>query len=87
MKQPWFCIIECDRRSMTEIVSEIAGRYHVRVADIIGHRRTPVLGMARQEAYDVIRVERPDLTSGQVARFLNRESSTIRHAWRKQQAA
>lgn len=88
MKQPWFCIVaELGPRSVPEIIADVAKRHGITVTELLGQRKPVHVTAARMEAYRIAGEERPDLSSGQIARFFKREGSTIRHAWLKQQAA
>lgn len=89
MREPWFRIVEIiepSGRSMADICVDVAGEFGIRVADIRGGRRNPGLRKARRKAFDMVRMERPDLSSAQVAAFFNVEGSTVRHVWRRLEA-
>lgn len=86
MREPWFRIIEVREsggRSMADIAIEAASRTGTRLSELRGGRQSPGISRARRAAFNAIRLERPDLTSQQVAMFFNVEGSTVRHAWRR----
>lgn len=86
MRAPWFSIIdviETRGRSIADISAEVANECGVdlrvmRSALVLDH-----IVAARDKALARIRRERPDVSSGTVAAYFNREPSTIRHSWRK----
>lgn len=85
-RKPFFEIIEVIEprgRSMADIVKEVAARRKVSVREMRSGCFYRYITQARQEAYRAIRSERPDITSGQIAIFFNREGSTIRHHFRQ----
>lgn len=84
MRPPWFSIIEVIEprgRSMHDIASGIAARHCISMALLRGQRRSTTLFAVRKKIYQQIKIERPDLSSGAVARFMNRDGSSVRHAW------
>ena len=83
-REPWFRIIDIiDPRgaSLAEIARQEAEKAGVTVEDIRGMRRQRNLVRVRFAVYRRAKLERPDLTSSQVARFMRKDSSTVRHAW------
>lgn len=85
MREPWFQILEVREargRSMADIAKSVAEQFGLTVTDLRSERRSKVILRARMEALRAIRDERRDLTSAQVSRFFNKESSTIRYHWR-----
>jgi chromosomal replication initiation ATPase DnaA len=66
-------------RSVEEIVSESLERHGVSLVELRGHRQSDRLKAARGEALVRVWKERPDLSSGEVGRYFNREGSSVRH--------
>jgi chromosomal replication initiation ATPase DnaA len=90
MRKPWFCIIdisEPEGRSVEEITREVARRRGIDIKAICSRNTFPEVICARMEAYAAIMRERPDLKSDAVAGFFNKNSSSVRHAWRRLRAA
>jgi chromosomal replication initiation ATPase DnaA len=86
VREPWFSIIdvtECRGRSIADIARDIIERRKVSLDAVRGQRRDKTIVTVRHEIIDQVRRERIDLTSGHLARFLNRDPATIRHYWRK----
>jgi hypothetical protein len=89
-RKPWFQILEVIEprgRSMADIVNEVVKRRKVSLREVLGARQHEYLLEARREIYEAIRAERPDLSSNQVGKFMNRDGSRIRHFWRNQSEA
>lgn len=88
-KKPWFRIVEVVEptgRTMADIAAEIAAKRLVPLKDMRGSSRRHEISRARWAAYRQIKLERPDLTSTQVAMYFNRDASSVRHAWRAMEA-
>lgn len=86
LPKPWFRIIEVRERSglsLADIARQEADRAGVRLADMRGPCRMHNVSRARRAVYCRVRLERPDLTSSQVGRFMRKEASAIRHTWRQ----
>lgn len=86
MREPWFQILdvwENGRLSLADIAQQVAEETGVPLAEIRGGRRRHYQLRARWKLIERVRVERPDLSSSQVARFLNVDGSTVRGRWRK----
>ena len=69
-------------RPMEEIVSEVARQCETPLAVIRGKdagASPPGIRAVRRNAILAVTSERPDLSSNQIARYFNRDSSTIRH--------
>jgi hypothetical protein len=84
-REPWFRIIEVHEergRSMADIVGDVCRQTNVPLAKMKEHARNELISAAKSEAMFAIRRERPDLTSGTVAKFFNCESSSVRRRWR-----
>jgi chromosomal replication initiation ATPase DnaA len=82
MRKPWFSIIEVierSGRSLADIVGEVAREHEVSLDDLRSNRQPPVLRAVRREVVKRVWRERPDLSSTQIGRFLNRDASSIRH--------
>jgi hypothetical protein len=71
-----------DRRSVADIVKEVADFYGVTVDSVCGSRGIPVISTARKAAYYAIYMERPDLSLTEIGRLLGRDHSTIIHGAR-----
>lgn len=81
-REPWFEILEvCDTRgrSMPDIAAECIRRHHVSLKEMRGPGQSGYVAKARRATLAAIVGERPDLSSGQIGHFLNRDPSTIRH--------
>lgn len=86
MRKPWFEIIEVVEargRSMADIVAGIAAKHRVTLRELRGASFERRLVAARREAYLAIRRERGDISSARIGAFLDKEGSTVRHAWRR----
>jgi chromosomal replication initiation ATPase DnaA len=86
LREPWFRIIEVIElhgRSVADIVHGVVAKHGVTVTDIRGQRQNKGIRRARTEAMQAVASERPDLSSGQAAIFFRRDSSSIRHLWRR----
>lgn len=86
MRKPWFEIIEVVEargRSMADIVAGIAVKHRVTLIELRGSSKLQKVVDARREAYLAIRRERGDIPSERVGAFLDKEGSTVRHAWRR----
>ena len=70
-------------RSIEEIVSEILDKAGVSLVEFRGHRQSLRLREVRAAAMLKVWAERPDLSSGEIARYFNREGSTVRHVLSK----
>lgn len=84
-RKPWFRILsvrEKSGRSIADIAKEVCTEFDVPVADVRGPRTYSEALKARREFMTRVFYERPDLSSNQVAIFLNKEGSTVRHFWR-----
>jgi chromosomal replication initiation ATPase DnaA len=85
MREPWFRIVdvfEGDRRSMADIVVEVAGLHSVQLKEMRGARQNRQVAKARKDAIVRLKFERPDLSSGTIANFLRCDPSHVRHIWR-----
>jgi chromosomal replication initiation ATPase DnaA len=81
-REPWFSIIEVHEptgRSMADIAAEVAAEHGVEVSRLRGPEQTYNVNAARHAAIRRVSQERPNLSSGQIARFFCRDGSTIRH--------
>lgn len=90
MREPWFRIVSVSERggrSMADIVKDVAESRGLTVEDLRGWRNTKPIATARHVAWEQIRVERPDLSSSQVARYFRRDGSTVRHRWLRMERA
>lgn len=88
MREPWFRIIEVREpsgRSIADIAKQAANEFGMRLSDM-RDRRYPSARSARRRALQMIRTERRDLSSSQVAAFFGMEGSTVRHVWRRFEA-
>jgi chromosomal replication initiation ATPase DnaA len=82
-REPWFSIIEVHEstgRSMADIAAEVAAEHGVEVAALRGSSQANEITWVRRAAFRRIHQERPDLSSGQIARYFHREGSSVRHA-------
>lgn len=82
MRKPWFRIIEvveCSGRSMADIVADVARQHEVSLSELRSNRQPPRLRAIRKEVLRRVWSERPDLSSAQIGKFLNRDPSSIRH--------
>lgn len=89
MREPWFRIVEvveANGRSIADIARDVADEHGVSLADIRGSRRTREILRARHQAMMQCRYQRPDLSSGQVAQYFQRDASTVRHLWAREAA-
>jgi chromosomal replication initiation ATPase DnaA len=66
-------------RPIEEIVAEKLNFHGVSLVELRGARQSMRLRQVRREALEAVWLERPDLSSGQVAKYFNREGSTVRH--------
>jgi chromosomal replication initiation ATPase DnaA len=81
MRKPWFSIIEVierSGRSLADIVGEVAREHEVSLVDLRGNRQPARLRVVRKEVVRRVWSERPDLSSSQIGKFLNRDPSAIR---------
>lgn len=88
MRTPWFQIIDVVEprgRSIADIAAECAEEFGVNLNVLRSPLMFDHIVDARHKTLARIRQERPDLRSHQVAAYFHRESSTIRHSWRKTQ--
>lgn len=82
-REPWFCILDVvdpRGRSIAEISAEAAREMKVPLEVLRGTLYSQRLHQKRLVVYSRIKAERPDVRSDQIARYFNREASTIRHA-------
>lgn len=89
MRKPWFEILEVTEArgpTMHDIVAEVSETHGVHPGVIRGARQDKQAIKARHAALVRVKRERPDLPSTQVALYFRRDSSTIRHHWRKASA-
>lgn len=89
-RDPWFRIIEVvepQGLSLADIVKQVAQRHRTTVERVRSGDRSHKLAAARREIYQRAKRERPDLTSAQIAIFMGKESSVVRHVWRQMEAA
>ncbi|RWL14867.1 MAG: hypothetical protein EOR57_31470 [Mesorhizobium sp.] len=86
MREPWFHILdvtEARGRSIADIASEVALECGVDLCVMRSPLMLDHIVAARDKALARIRQERPDLSSRYVADYFHRDSSTIRHSWRR----
>lgn len=65
-------------RSMEQIVADSLRQHGVSLVEFRGHRQSDHLRKVRAEALANVWLERPDLSSGEVGRYFNRDGSTVR---------
>lgn len=86
MRKPWFRIIDVVEncgRSIADIAAEVAQEYSVHTNVMRSPLKLAHIVEARDIALARIRRERPDLSSRVVAEYFRRDSSAIRHSWRR----
>lgn len=74
---------DCERLPLKDIAMEIAEETGISLELMRSLRRNPQTIAARKEYYRRARIKRPDLSSTQVANFIRKEGSTVRHFWRQ----
>lgn len=83
-RKPWFRIVEVvdlRGRSLADIVSDVARKHGISLAELRGSRQNMRVSKARKAAFKALHSERPDLSSNAVATYFRRDPSTIRHIW------
>lgn len=83
-REPWFRIIDVTEArglSLADIARQEAEKGNVTVAELRGASQMHNLGRVRRAIYRRARLERPDLSSSQIAQYMRKCSSTVRHAW------
>jgi hypothetical protein len=86
MRDPWFSIIDVTEgrgRSIADIAAEVARECRVDLRVMRSALMLTHVLAARDKALARIRQERPDLSSRHVAEYFRRDSSSIRHSWRR----
>lgn len=89
-REPFFEIIDVVEprgRSMGDIAADVLKGRRVGINEVRSDRRDRFIVNIRKEIISRFMRERRDLSSGQMAIFLNMDASTIRHHWRKLAAA
>lgn len=72
---------------MGDIAADVLKVRRVSINEVRSDRRDRFIVNIRREIIGRFMRERRDLSSGQMAIFLNMDSSTIRHHWRKMEKA
>lgn len=88
-RDPWFQIIDVTEPrglSLADIARQEAEQAGVAIDQVRGKCQKAPLVRTRRAIYRRVRVERPDLTSTQVAIYMRKDGSTIRHEWRRMEA-
>lgn len=86
LKKPWFSIIEVTEmrgRSIADIAAEVARERGVSLTEMLSERRIKYVCEARSAAIKRVAEVRRDVTAAQIARYFNRDPSTIRKNWRR----
>lgn len=82
-REPWFQILDVvdpRGRSIAEISAEAAAEMKVPLEVLRGRLCRHSLYQKRQAIYLRIKAERPDIPSGKIGKYFNRDASTIRQA-------
>lgn len=90
MTRPWFRIIEIIEprgRSIADIALSVAKDRLVSLSEMRSSTYREPIVRARYEAFRRIRQERPDVSSTLIGEYFRVEPSTVRRAWRMEQAA
>lgn len=85
-REPFFEILDVTElrgRSMADIAAEVLKGRKADMKEVRSDRRDRRIAAVRKEIVRRFKVERCDLSSEQVARFLKLDPTTIRHHWRK----
>ena len=88
-RDPWFRIIDVTEPrglSIADIAREEAEKAGVSLDQLRGRTRKHDVVDVRRRVYDRARVERPDLSSSQIANYMRKDASSVRHAWRRMEA-
>lgn len=83
-REPWFRIIDITEPrglSLADIAKQEAEKAGVELDVLRGKSQKHGIVRIRRAIYRRIRIERPDLSSSQVAKFMRKDSSTVRHEW------
>ncbi len=70
-------------QAMSTITAAVAAEYGVALSAILGSGRSKAICIPRFEAIYRISIERPDLSSAQIARYFRRDHTTVLNAIRK----
>ncbi len=90
MTRPWFRILEIIEprgRSIADIALSVALTRLVSLNEMRSSTYRGPIRRARYEAFRLIREERPDVSSRIVGDYFRVDPSTVRRAWRMEQAA
>ncbi len=90
MTRPWFRIIEIIEprgRSIADIALAVASERKIALRELRSNTWRRHTQQARYEAFRRIRQERPDVSSTLIGEYFRVEASTVRRAWRMEQAA
>lgn len=85
-RKPWFrieAVFENGRRSLADIARDVCERHGITLDDLRSERRNARVYAPRLEFYHATRIERPDLTSSQIARFVCKSPEAVRQGWSK----
>jgi alkylated DNA nucleotide flippase Atl1 len=85
-REPWFSIIEVHEhrgRSMADIAAEIVKAHGADLKKVRAGAYDAVSRQAREACFLAIRAERPDLHSGIVGKFFNRDPTKVRLVWHR----